>query len=245
MGATKTHFIILTTQRTGSTMFYHYLNQHPSISARGELFMKKSKKDNSYKAFKNATVRNKINHLFNRNASVEQFLSAYFSADLPAQAVGFKLMYDQINSSITQWIIDNKVKIIHLIRRNTLKMILSRKTAMKRKLYHSTGTEKIENVTIHLQPEKTINEIKNIQANIKKYQQRYPQKEYIEIFYEDFVENMNKEAQAIFSFLNLDPFECSVPEYKKINTDNIQQLIENYEEITSFFGKTEFNRFLT
>lgn len=238
------NFIILTSQRTGSTLFWRYLDQHPSIGVFGELLLKTSRKDESYKAFKNLTLNSKIRHLFDKKNSVDQFLNKVFSSDKPVQSIGFKLMYDQINKPIDKWINNNEIKIIHLVRRNTLKVILSLKTAKKRKLYHSTGKEKIEKVNIKLKPKKTLKEIETIQKNIKKYRELYLKKDYIEIFYEDFVEDMNKQAQEIFSFLGLNPFKCSTIPLKKINPDSIQAIVDNYDEIETFFKKTKYSEFL-
>ena len=55
-----------------------------------------------------------------------------------AEAVGIKISYNHIEKfpEISSWIVSKNAKIIHLIRKNILKTILSLQTAKESKLYH-------------------------------------------------------------------------------------------------------------
>ena len=68
------------------------------------------------------------------------------------QAVGFKVNYSQINrySEIISWIKHNDVKIIHLIRNNLLKRLVSHKIANARNLLHST--QSVEPIKVRIDP---------------------------------------------------------------------------------------------
>lgn len=237
-------FIILTTQRTGSTMLWRYLNQHPDMDVSGEIFMRKNKSDGTYASFRRKNIKNRLYYFLNRKMLINSYLADFFKQRSKSMAVGFKLMYGQVNESLLQWLIENDVKIIHLIRKNTLKMILSRMTAKKRKLYHTDQYRAIKIIQVPLDPQKTKNEIKRSIQTVDLFRSKVRNLESLEIYYEDISTNISNQAKIIYDFLNLSHFECEKIPLKKINPDSIESLVLNYADICQAFTGTEYEKYL-
>ena len=71
-------------------------------------------------------------------------------------------MYTQFFRELENWIFDNQVSIIHLIRENVLKTIVSRVTAKKRDLYHAKDGDIIHDVKVKINPKELIKNFEKI-----------------------------------------------------------------------------------
>jgi LPS sulfotransferase NodH len=120
-------FIILTTQRTGSTYLRLWLNNHPEIIVHGEILMPESRKKNGfpnyllqkpikYQLYKNCflkkilnkfnVVRILYNKIFHKNIYTyinglfynQNLLNTGNSQKPDIKAIGLKLMYNQVNN---------------------------------------------------------------------------------------------------------------------------------------------------
>jgi len=242
-----TKFIILATQRTGSTFLWRYLNSHPQIRAHGEVFYRKDKF--SYREYYNSSLKKKLFHFFFQKKVIFSYLDEFFVPLYGEKAIGFKLMYSQLKKypSIEEWIFLRKPHIIHLIRKNVLKIIVSRETAKLRKLYHleKNSNMSIKPIKVTLDPKKLIKEIKEILSDVEKHRKKYAQLPfYLEIKYEDFFQNKEKNTKKILEFLNVKyifPLEESL---KKINPDSLKELIENYTEVVNHLKGTPYEKYL-
>ena len=217
-------YIIISTSRTGSTLLMALLNSHKNIICDGELF-----KDLGVKTCKEIWI-NFFNH---KPKNIKQ--------------VGFKLFYSHPrDADKTVWDIvkdDKDIRIIHLMRKNILRIFLSQKIGLKTKLW----TENIN------RPHKTPLESKKIDLNfqeccdafnkIEEYQSKtkevFDEHRYLEIYYEDIVKNRESELQKIFGFLDVEEMEVSANN-KKQNPENLDTLINNYTELKTMFKNTKW-----
>ena len=180
-------FLIITQPRSGSAWFMSCLNSHPQIYCPRlpTLFskynlspMKRYKPrflqvDNPispYYQYRSRSIRRQIAHRLNNSKLIFEFLSDLYAENHNSQAVGFKVNYSQINrySAIISWIKQNDIKIMHLIRINLLKRLVSHKIANARNLLHSTKA--VEPMKIHIDPKILIKDFRRRQArfiNIK------------------------------------------------------------------------------
>ena len=150
-------FLIITQPRSGSAWFMSCLNSHPRIYCprlptlfskynvspiKGfkPRFLQVDNPRSPYYKYRSRSFKRQIAHRFNRKKLIHDFLSELYVEHHNAQAVGYKVNYSQINrySEITSWIKHNDVKIIHLMRTNLLKRLVSHKIAHARNLMHST-----------------------------------------------------------------------------------------------------------
>ena len=120
------NFIVLSTQRTGSTFLGNCLDSHPQIRFFEELFMPKNTKDNSFTRFRQKSLSHFVKYVFARQSLVDIYLEDFDRNYDQFEAVGFKFMYGQAERypEVLSWCKSKQIKDIHLIRKNTLKRVV-------------------------------------------------------------------------------------------------------------------------
>ena len=125
----KVKFVLVGTQRSGTTLLSEYLASHPDIHMGRELFKVSGEGRNvdadSYRY---------------SERSVEAFLDDFFARRLEGvRACGFKVMADQLQRypAILEYIREQGIVCIYLERLNIVDTALSRLLARKRNVYHS------------------------------------------------------------------------------------------------------------
>ncbi len=238
-------FIILTTMRSGSTLLWRYLDGHPNIAAHGEMFLNSLKRGDSYATFRKTSLKTRVLHHTSRKKMVDQYLTRLFQVDEGIKAAGFKLMYPQIFNELEEWINLNEVHVIHLIRKNVLKIILSRETARIRKLTHTTTTENIVPVKVRIKPARLVKTMGRILDEVEFHRKRFSKKPRIEVAYEAFMTDKEAVTRRISEFLDVPYFDnMPMPPLKKINPDSIRELMSNYEEVRQSLTGTPFEIYL-
>ncbi|TCK19462.1 sulfotransferase family protein [Thiogranum longum] len=237
-------FIILSTQRSGSAFLATSLASHPLITCHREIFLQKNRNCDSYQMYRSSSLGRRVTDIFNRGSLVDKYLQGIFSADSHVSAAGFKLMYSQAKRfpEVTNWLLENNVHIIHLIRKNYLRTILSACIAQARGIHHSSKTLEKTKVIIH--PEMAMREMKKISDNINSYCSLFRNNPYIEISYESFVSDRDAQAKLILEFLAINNFSRLTSELVKNNPYPISELIQNYEEVSDALRGTQFDSFL-
>ncbi len=237
-------FIILTTQRTGSTLLWRYLDKHPNISGHGEMFLNSHKGVDTFSTFRRKSLKNRLRYHICRKYLINDYMARFFEKTNEIEACGFKLMYNQLIPELEAYILNTKPLIIHLVRNNALKIVVSRETAKKRNLYHLQNETEIQDVTIRLEPKSLLNDLESIAAEVEDNRQKFSHLPYLELSYESFVKDMTEEAENIFSFLAVNIVQGLPVPLKKINPDSISDLIENYDEVQEILMGTEFESML-
>ena len=256
-------FIVLTTQRSGSTFFIQYLDSHPEVSCQGELFLDvkhnfrlrsylkwkyrfKRKFTKNYMWFQNylrTNIWRQIEYTFLKKRLTEKFLSNIYSTDGCNKAIGFKLMYNQNNRIISNWLKRNNVAIIHLVRLNLLKILISRIYMAEKNIAHTSKVIKHEKIC--LETKYLIQKLTRMENEINENKNRFSSfPRYLEITYEDFFNNRDFEQQKILHFLGVKESSSLHSELKKINPNRIEDILENYEEVRLSLTGTKFISFL-
>jgi LPS sulfotransferase NodH len=248
-------FVLLTTQRSGATFFIKYLSSHPEIACRHQAvftqinkfkYLSFDRPSSFYYQFRSKSINNKFFHWFLREKLIYNFLNEYIqSLTQNAKAVGFKVSYKHIEKYpvVANWIKFNNAKIIHLIRSNILKTILSIETAKKRKLFHSS--KEVENVKVYIAPKKLKRKLKRRIKQIAKFQKVFRSNNYIEIFYESLLFSRDSETLKVIKFLDVNNFALKEPDIVKMNPDSIEQIIQNYDEVTQYLKNTIYEKYLS
>ena len=257
-------FLIITQPRSGSAWFMSCLNSHPQIYCPRlpTLFskynlspMKRYKPrflqvDNPispYYQYRSRSIRRQIAHRLNNSKLIFEFLSDLYAENHNSQAVGFKVNYSQINrySAIISWIKQNDIKIMHLIRINLLKRLVSHKIANARNLLHST--QAVEPMKIHIDPKILIKDFRRRQARFDKYKKRFIEVfnvPFLEVAYESLVADFDTEIGKVLKFLEIDELMPLTSEFVKVNPDSLEDIVKNYSEIKQTLMNTEFENFL-
>ena len=160
--------------------------------------------------------------------------------------------WDSENGSedFTGFVRDNELPVLHLIRQNILKLIISNKVASQTGIWHRTAdlTPADSLPRIHLNPKSILFDIRYMLKITQDYQTRfsgYPH--YEEISYEDFVQETRDtlpgtQLRTLARFLNDDPIEAELDDIplKKTTPDDPSEIIENWEEIVRILNATEY-----
>jgi len=250
-----TNFIVLTSQRSGSTWFMDSINSTNEIHALGELFIRFEKLPDkridlqshskfiledldSFPAYQSVSVEKHRT----RPLSVIEYLDILYAH---SGCIGFKLMYTQLLRYPEIWIyiIQKKIPIIHLIRRNLLNVVISIEVKKITKIAHINNKDlPVDIPQIELDPKRVIRQMKYLSGHIA--MARWLLSSFRihnqEIAYEDLFGDRNG-FNAVWDFLSLyeiDPIPTS--SYKKIIHKEISDIVQNYEEIRDNILSTEF-----
>lgn len=217
-------FIIISTSRTGSTLLMALLNDHENINCEGEIF-------------KNLNGK-----------SCEQIWGNFFNErPKKTEQVGFKLFYSHPRDEDKKiWEIiseDKDVKIIHLMRKNILRIFLSQKIGLKNKLWtdninrpHNTS---LESKKVDLDFKEALTAFNKITDYQDKTKVLFKNHSYLEIYYEDIVEDNESELKNIFDFLGVPEMKVKA-DNKQQNPEDLHQLINNYSEFKGNFKDTKW-----
>jgi hypothetical protein len=238
----KNSFLVVGTQRTGSSALANSLNTHPNISCGWEWTQKSS-------------VLNKI-------AVAEEALSGDFrvldrrhqkmlegSVSASTAWLGFRRLFrstnrwlihprwspanlvDQFEAHI-RWLSKSRqdIRVIHIVRRDNVEWIKSKELAKASQAFHSASYEDIR-----------------VQVDVKEAGKRILAKDWIDrklaslqdtnkyicLHYEDFEKNNRRETEKAVSFLECDAslLETEQMFLQKQSTKPVDQYIENIDEL--------------
>jgi LPS sulfotransferase NodH len=281
-GDRMTKFVLLTTQRSGSTFIRLWLNNHPSVQCYGEVFLRDYPAVDGFKYYCEANIfrrtlyyilckpyLTKSPYNFVSKKLIREFLNGLYYVPCFTEpwtdiskwknyqprrynnierAVGFQLMYNQLRDYeyLYEWIISNEVSIVHLTRKNLLKLYLSRLIARQSGIYHSfVKSESARPVQkIFVDQKNILPRMKDILKQREEVSNIFSENPSVEFSYEDFFSNYTDVSQKIFSFLGLEDVVLELPNLEKINPNSIEQIIENYKEIAETLKGTPFEEFL-
>ena len=236
-----TCFVILTTQRSGSTVFTRTLDEHPDIFCAGEIFHESKRNVHHpewhFPAWRLVNSRgsglNKLINYPNLRLNAVPHLRKFFKNDDTAEAKGFKLMYSHIKNAPFIWnfIASHPVKVIVLIRKNAFKMALSRYRLSTTKKAHATEAVQADAITVPAR--RLLQQTLHLQSVNEKLLALSANTDRLVLYYEDFADWTNL-MQKANHFLKV-PFANASPVLKKMSADNWQDEVKNYKEIEEIF----------
>ncbi|MHA7842311.1 MAG: hypothetical protein ACX93I_03260 [Winogradskyella sp.] len=217
-------FVVISTSRTGSTLVMALLNNHKNVICDGELF--KNLNGNSCKY----VWDNFFNH---KPKNTKQ--------------VGFKLFYSHPrDDDKTVWDIiqnDKNIKIIHLMRKNILRIFLSQRIGIKTKRWTENVNRphniSLESKKVDIDFQECADAFNKITDYQNKTKEMFKNHDYLEVYYEDIVDNREFELDRIFRFLDVEKMEVTANN-KKQNPESFDELINNYTELKNKFANTKW-----
>lgn len=220
-------FIVITRSRTGSNLLMSFLDSHPEIIAKGEVF-------------------NRLNE-----KTTESVWSKFFTKKpKEIKYAGFKIFYyhpmDCENREVWNIIGNNKsIKLIHLTRKNILKTVISREIAAKTDVWTNKDKHRIDlkDKQISVSIEECMNEIQKTKEYEEKTRNDFKNHALMELTYEDLVENNQKLMNEVFRFLGVEATSVN-SNYKKQNNEELRDLILNYSELSESLQNTKWVDYL-
>jgi len=223
-----TRFALVGHARTGSNLLVDVFRSSPEVEMYHEIFSA----DNRV-----------IGEGF--NGGISRFYNEYARC---IRAVGCKIFYNHLIDH--EWLEFEQLKefkIIHLMRRNRLRTLVSLAIAFKTDVWLQTNPRKkvpVEQKRVHLEPENLIGQIEQIENWECQTRDRFADRDTLEIYYEDLVDNFNDIASKAITFVGAERWNSNRIAYKKQNPEALDQLISNYDEVSQVLNNTPWEKYL-
>jgi len=239
-----TRFIILGMPRTGSNFLASSLRSHKNIITYGELFSEQSRMRRDilwdikgYQTTQKALVL--------RDEDPIGFIETLVFKKMPVsvQALGFKLFYHQADENwecVWPYLESQELKVLHLKRKNYLKVFLSLSVAMRTKQFVSTNKKVIRQQPIELDYEDCLRWFERSKEWEQKYDTYF--KDCMMLYYDDLVSDYDRQMRAIQEYLNVSVCDVSSVLKKQAQLP-LNKAIENYGQLKSRFSGTEWEVF--
>lgn len=221
-------FIVLTQGRSGSNMLISMLNSHPKVHAKGELF-----------------------HRLYGQPAERVLTKIYGTHPAQIQAVGFKIFYyHPLDEPVTRvWDLLTQIEdlhVIHLKRRNLLRLVLSKKIAEQTDSWVNRDGSP-EKIAVHQkQVTFSVQELETEFSEIHEVQRRFgglfQTDRMITSYYEEIAANPTMEMRRITDLLGLEPSTTKAT-VKRQNPERLPSLILNYHELKRAFRGTAWEPF--
>lgn len=218
-----TKFIIVTKSRTGSSLLTSYLDSHPEVRCFEEIFRR-----------------------LGSSTTKQAWENIYGKRNKRVKAVGFKIFYyhplDSDDRSVWDLIYKNAdLKVIHLIRENSLRTIVSREIAVKTNKWNNKGDGTMDQSKkkIHLDPKDLMKQLDEIRVYQNEFRKKMSNKEMKEISYEELVANRDSTMSTLFEFIGVAPNPVSTF-LKKQNKEELKDLIVNYDEVSQTLKNSDY-----
>lgn len=252
-----TKFVILALPRTGSTMLSKSLNKHSEILCDEEIFhfsFRKNSSRNQFKFFKIKLFSKKINYVLNYPFTffkIKNFLNTFYTNRRKENylARGFKLMYYQTlyTPGLLTFLKENNVKVILLLRENIFKNAISDMRARQTGIYHKHQKTSGEKASKVQRFKVSISTLKKTMARIQ-HQKKQMEKilndfDHLRLSYEKLTEQWNDSIKKVESFLNVadEPLEAVT---SKLSTENLKEVISNYDDVEDWLELHGYAEFL-
>lgn len=239
-------FLVLTTQRSGSTWLISMLDKTGALSAYGELFHRRARAiakkrlsvDDAFPRF--CEVRRQSRAI--RPFSLFSYLNGFYQQ---SGAVGFKLMYSDLwrFPEIWGYIAVRKLPVIHLVRENSLDVFISSSIKSVRGQSHQLANESpLEDITISLDPAQVKRYIKRHRRRVRLARRllRWFRIRHLEVSYENLCGSEDAFQRAT-EFLGI-PTSAGAPQSNlvRIRQGNHRAVITNYDEVKSALAASCF-----
>jgi LPS sulfotransferase NodH len=254
-------FLLLATQRTGSTWVQETLNSHPELKVYSEMFLSYAtgmpmwEPNDVEFASTYLEARVRAPSRLSRHYWTVRYLQRLF--DQPSvRAVGFKCMYNQLrpNPAIAAYVACARVPVVHLIRRNLLDTLISARLAEARGVYQLAtdgrppipwSPTEIREMKVRLEPDWTLDQLRRLSRERDSVRLalkllRIPT---CEVAYEDLADD-NRGFDRVLGFLGVSGGVQLGSGLRKLNVRPPSEVVENVHELESALAATPFERFL-
>jgi LPS sulfotransferase NodH len=246
---TMTRFVILFFARSGSTHLVHLLRSHPEIACEGEVFDIDWLRVGTLKP-----IPRRLKSFPDKETAVA-WLRNYFEGECPTtttKARGLKFKYPrqlEHYPEVSDYLYVNNVRVIHLVRENSLKLAISDQS--RHKLWQKTGEHNVmgsfsyEPAKLCLNLEKAVELMNTHQQSLRSIREWLGGfRHVLEVSYEDLLYHKEETLRTILMFLCVEPAVQLTSPVIKMTADNVKEALVNYEEIEQALARTEYARFL-
>ena len=247
------NFVVVTTQRSGSTWLIDKLNSHPKITAFEGVFMLNSEVGSVTKHGEKGLVKWNTHRLNNKSginlrpASIYKYLSELYSpSDKSAsESRGFKLMYNELMRypEIFAFLVRRRIHIVHLYRENIFDVIISNHVLKQ------SGTAHYEDESSRPTGTKIHVDLRTLKSRMYKrwfgfkvicFLLRSLPSSYHSVSYESLCQD-EAAFNKIIQFLGYSDEDVALKSsLVKINRSSYEDTVVNFDEVKRVIGSTRF-----
>ena len=242
-------FVVLTTQRSGSTLFCETLDQSPRIYCMQECCRYDLSRKSPY-SFSHFLHQLKIDFQSlppeDRTLLLAKYLDTLTAERKGVKAIGFKVMYDQLDRmpEIQHWMMQRSARVIHLMRANLLKRLVSW-IVLKKATRRANSNQPLPQVRVRIETHELIDLLHDMALQVAHHQQMFSHSfPYMETNYEHFIRFQKRESDRVGAFLALGSLGYLKSDLVKVNSDSLRDVIANYDEVAEVLRGSPFAQFL-
>ena len=250
-----TTFVVLTTQRSGSSWLVDLLDDHPAIAAYAELFRVTDTTVSDYGATDYPRFEVTVGpgtwsvsrQLVRRRY---QYVRGLARAHPDRQAVGFKLMYDQTRDhpGLMSILALTRARFVHLVRRDQLGALVSFDIAEQRGRWWYHEGDQLSPVRIRVEPAELLRRVEEREREIEWFRRRLARlrSPVLEIFYEDLLDRRDEVIRGVLRFLDVVPADVDLEStLVRSSSEQFASAVENYDDLRSVLAGTRFESTFT
>ena len=237
-----TRFVVITSGRSGSNFLVSMLTGHPDIRMKNEML--------GEHVLEQAEKRDAINAL-----GPVEFVKDYFTRRRDETAVGFKFIYFHwYDSYAKQYGVprlpevfpylkgDKDIRIIHLVRRNRLRRLVSQEVArITRQHMAWEASQRVESPTIRLDVAFCEEDFKEKDDQEAWCVREFSDHPFMELEYERLSDEPAPCYKEVLKFLDVKDAPLTDRLTVRQGVKPIRQVVENYDELKAHFAGTRWS----
>jgi LPS sulfotransferase NodH len=249
---TVTRFILLSRQRSGSTVIVRSLDVHPEIFCAGEIFHPGKKIHHKEMQFPFLRIirAGRYSRYLNFPLGIlktSDFLETFYMRTLvgKVRCSGFKLMLNQIKLfPLTKvWLNNREIKKIVLVRENVLDILISDLRAKVSGVSHLNNGDVMSARKVALEIRGLKKRLKRIEKDNSKLYEYANREDALLVKYGD-LSDWNTSMRLIFDYLGVESLEIPAALAKR-SANSMSDNISNFEEVVTELQGSEYDQYLT
>ena len=230
-------FVIYTRGRTGSTVLTDILNCHPDIFCDVEIFNL---------LYSNSIVRFPGSYIDSCSKRAAIYKKSVYGFKVKIAQLRFEHKYKNYDK-ILERLNDDGWKFIHLKRENFFRHKLSNIFTTATNVFQVKNGTEYKTPKLKVDCELLLKGIVYSEEVERTEEENLKNIPHIKVYYEkDLLDNSKHQQTADRIFKYLDLKSCKVQtSLKKMSTENLRDMIENYDEVYDFFKNTKYLHYLS
>ncbi|MEO0974354.1 MAG: sulfotransferase [Pseudomonadota bacterium] len=238
-------FVVVGTQRSGTTFIRQCLDSHPQVRCRGELFARSYGKADGYASYRHANVFHQLGHYLWRARQVRRFLGDRLTdVEVGVAVSGFKLMRSQVRRTpywypmVLDFMHEEHYHVLHVVRRNLLRVLVSRATARARGQYHAR--DEVPTVQVALDVTTLLRSLDKLADENAYWRTATRGLPVCVVEYEQFVDDRQVQSQRMLEFLGVDPEHPLHSPHQRVNRATLKETLSNFDDVAAVLAGTPF-----